>query len=104
MVKLWSVHLNLRFWAGSFAGRTLEVHCNVQYVTDAYQLSDLCNNDYQVVDLKLGKEEIAVMVRRGEGREGERVGGRGGEGDRTGKEGRTLTDGVSMIVLKCVCL
>ena len=32
------------------------------------------------------------------------MGGRGGEGDRTGKEGRTLTDGVSMIVLKCVCL
>ena len=31
------------------------------------------------------------------------MGGRGGEGDRTGKEGRTLTDGVSMIVLKCVC-
>ena len=59
-----------------------------------------------VVDLKLGKEEIAVMMQGGESREGERVGGegRGGEGDRTGKEGRTLTDGVSMIVLKCVRL
>ena len=30
-----------------------------------------------VVDLKLGKQEIAVMVWGGEGREGERVGGQG---------------------------
>lgn len=79
-------------------------------MTDAYQLSGLCNNDYQVVDLKLGKEEIAVMVQGGESREGERVGGegRGGEASRLrtsfvcGRESLcSVTTGTAMQKMGC---